>query len=236
MRIQLRPWHTGRSAASLLWLAAVCIFGSACTFNRGPTKGWIGETISTSATQPSGGASGGGGRLDVIIPYDKLLAGHAALRLTGPGELGLLWDPGGYFGEHDPHYHRMHDLLLDPAPTVEDYWLGRWHSYGDSYMLAFEWDLSPAETLRLRTVLVDGMWHGDGPECYDPAAIGGACALTISDFLKHFASERTHIHEAWLWPGFMAEHLWADSPDRVYMFDANGPTVVYHRRASPPQR
>lgn len=163
--------------------------------------------------------SGEPGRLQVIICYGRVFSNHAALRLTCPGKRVLFWDPGGYYGEKDPSAGRDRDLILLKPPTLRQWWRYRKMGCKEPFMLVFEWELPAVSALSLHHALLSTDGHtGDSSDRFQRDAPGLFCCIAVCDYLQRFASSIIDVPRRWLMPHDLGQHLWSQSPHRVYLF------------------
>jgi hypothetical protein len=159
-----------------------------------------------------------GGRLQLIICYGAGLSDHAAVRIESPPDAALFWDPGGRFGTVPPLHERARCLVLDRPPTLEQYWSFRTDFCAERWMEVFEWDLPPEEAKRLRGILHDGSIGRGG---FDTDYVGLACAVGVSDFLRHSRAAGIRLDDWYFLPHSLAARLWGQHPSRAWEYRLN---------------
>lgn len=197
-----------------------------CHYGVPAPDGWVGRP------SPAGFVVGDGdpidqARLQVLIHYGYMYSNHSTLRLICPGQPVLFWDPGGTYGDEDPTMGRNCDLLLTNPPTVEQWWAYRNKGCNEPIMAVFEWGLPDELARRLHTTLLNGTDENHPQGTFHSDIAGWACCVAICDFLMRFASDRLAVPRTWMLPRNLGRHLWTQSPDRVHIFRADKPTMVY---------
>lgn len=216
-----------RSTHATLPLVLVLGLAPGCHHGGLAPNGWVGEPIEphrdTAQEDPSHAT------LQVFICYGKVLSNHSAIRLTAPGRQTLMWDPGGTYGQNDPTRARRHDVLTQNAPTVDQWWRYRRDGCREPIMEVFQWSLDTQQAHRLHALLTRYQDPADPAETFEPDAGGLQCCKKVSEYLMRFADGRPGVKEKLFWPHELGEHLWAQSPDHVWIFRRDGPSKVYRR-------
>lgn len=175
-------------------------------------------------------------KLQVFICYGWMTSNHACMRIQGPEQHALFWDPGGGYGQHDDDIPTKYDLLLDEhAISVEEVWHYRSVGCNEPAMLMFEWPLSQQDARNLRDVLVQGQRQDGQGGRFESDAPGGFCSMALSSFLRKFSSH-TPLPRRWFWPHNLAKQLWKYDPARVVLYQRHQQPVVYVASDPKPRR
>ena len=198
---------------------------------------WIGTPAGMEAIDDKSGQA----RIQIIIAYGTIVDNHAALRLVCPGRQDIFWDPGGGYNVETAPQTRWNDLIIEDPPDLKTYLEFRKNTHYDDAVEVFEWDITTSQA----RALYDVLWNGTGAD--HPAGRFGSdtpglfCSTAISDFLGRFATDIMTVNDTYFWPNELARELYTQSPDRVMIFRAGRPPMVYirprkasHARSSPP--
>ncbi|MGH7214322.1 MAG: hypothetical protein ACREIT_06120 [Tepidisphaeraceae bacterium] len=203
---------------SIISLTTGCYFG--------PPKVPAGWSVSAPTSLAPTTAPSQAGRLQIIICYGRGSSTHACLRLESPGDAPIFWDPGGQFGIDPYPYHQRKDgLVVEPIPTLSQYWDFRTGYQAERYMEVFEWDLGDTESRALH----DRMTLGEVRTAYP----GGMCAIAVCNFLRQCAPRGARVAHSYLLPHSLAAHLWTQKPDRVWEY-VRGTSPVAYVVSTPP--
>ena len=213
-----------RWTAILLLLLASAVTGCHAGRPRVP----VGWRTADGASRPAvSDGTAEHAQLQVLICYGSLMSNHAALRLVCPGKPTLLWDPGGGYHASDPVFDRRADVVVQGAPSVDQWWHYRRDSCGEPFMEAFEWDLQSSVSLNLHQVLRRGTVYESDPSAFSTDAAAGACGLAVSGFVQRFLGSKIRLEEAKLWPHDLATALWRENPDRVGVYERGKDKRIY---------
>ncbi len=167
------------------------------------------------------------GRLQVFIHFVPWASSHASARVTAPGRVPVMWDPGGTYGDDDPELGRRSDVLLVPDLSLAEWWRWRRDGCSESLMMVFEWDLPDAYAETLAQTLLDRRRVPDRTADFTTETMGGACSKNLCRFLNEFAAPRITVPRRYLWPHALAEHLWTQSPSRVLVIEPPAAARAY---------
>lgn len=169
-------------------------------------------------------------RLQVLIHYLPWLSTHSTLRMTVPGKVPLIWDPGGSYGEDDESLERRADVLLGRGVSLNEWWYWRWHGCDEWYLMVYEWDLPEADAVRMYQTLVDRQQAPDDPYEFQTATLGGRCCLNLTRFLIEYGDPHVTAPRRYTWPATLGRHLWTQNPDRVLVVSYPDAVEVYTRQ------
>jgi hypothetical protein len=216
-----------RPPRSVLFLILLLALVPGCHHGGQAPAGWVGKPI--GADRDTADKDAGQATLQVFICYGKVFSNHSALRLTAPGKPTLMWDPGGTFLQYDLTKARRHDVITRNAPTVNEWWRYRRDGCLEPVMEVFQWSLDTPQARRLHAVLTDYQDPANPTETFEPDGGGLQCSKKVSEYLMRFAGDRPRVQTQWFWPHKLAERLWTQSPDHVWVFRRDGPAYVYRR-------
>ena len=203
---------------------------SGCYFSPPVADGWTGEHDDALLTdldrdqQP---------RLQVFIHYLPWLSTHSVMRVTTPGKVPLIWDPGGSYGEQDPTLERRADVLLGRGVSLEEWWRWRWDGCDEWYLMVYEWDLPEATAAQWHQFLIDRQEAPDDPGTFQTATLAGRCSLNLTRFLIDFGDPHVTAPRRYLWPATLGQHLWSQNPDRVLVVSYPDSVRVYTAESAP---
>ena len=207
-----------KSIVGLLLLGAL----SGCALPKSP-NGWVAREAEQDDLDDDGPS-----RLQLLFCYGPVTS-HCLVRIVGPNDERVLWDPGGIYGRRSSVVDRRADVVHGKVPSLEKYWSYRMTLRQRSDMMGvFEWDVPDDEARDLRTPLVYGH-DPDAPErTFETDIVGLACGLALGDYIMRYTSPRLNVPVVWVLPKDTADWLWVNHPpDRVIMFDREADPLVY---------
>lgn len=153
------------------------------------------------------------------------------MRLTSAGDGVLFWDPAGRYaetgrGSYEAHVKRVNDLIVENGPTLESYWESSVNA-SDIAMEVFEWDLRDEQTQRIRQGLLRGAGIEPGRNDFQTKTMKPFCSLAVSRFLSSFEADPVSLESRYLLPHSLAEALYRQHPNRVFVFRRGQQTSVY---------
>ena len=156
--------------------------------------------------------------LQVLIMYSATHCSHAALRLYYPHKGAIFWDPAGGYGlEGTASAKRENDLILEGAPTINDYI--RFRTEIPTRMLEiFEWSIALDIAENLYTILSNGTDKSHPRGRFSTKGTGLFCGAHISDFLNRFALDLFHVEKVFF-PHDLSKQLYKKKPDRIIIVD-----------------
>ena len=201
---------------SVLFLIILLLVSTGC---HGPTP-YLPETWLPKPVDPLVLEDNDEARMDIFIIYASHMCSHTAVRIYSPTEGSVFWDPAGGYGteEYPIVAMRSEDLVIDPVPTVSDYVDFRQYA-PTSRMEIFEFELADAEAIRLIRILRSGIYPNGSRFVTRTDAF--YCSTVISEFLSEYATSTLRVHKEFF-PHNLAKALYAQSPDRVIIYDKNG--------------
>ena len=223
---RVRANSRGTITAGFLTASVVGGLGG-CQSGPQPPAGWHARPAPEIAEDVSRDRDA---RMQVIICYGRFVSTHAALRLAvGDGSL-LLWDPGGGYRVDDPRaVGRRADLVTRDVPTLGTWWQYRGSFTREPYNAVFEWDLAASDGIRLAEMLRAGTVDRGETGQFQTAAVGGACSLAVSEFLRRYGDPYATPAKKSFWPHDLGMQLWDESPDRVIVFGVDKEVKVWTR-------
>jgi hypothetical protein len=203
-------------AAARISIVALLTLAGCSTVSPAVPRGW--STADRTAATARDAAPVG--QMQIIICYGPVLDTHAALRLVAADGKTIFWDPGGGFGARNPRFHRTRDLLMNPAPTLEEFRTYR-RQRGNHSVAVFEWDMPASRIELMQQTLINQTI---------PTSIGaGGCTLAVSRFLRQCTGGRPTVPQDYRYPHDLSDYLWTQSPSRVHLFPLNNPPTLYVR-------
>jgi hypothetical protein len=208
--------------------------GTGCVLSPAPYRpaDWTSRPLESGPhTDPAGGP-----HLQVIITYGGLTSSHSAVRVVGPGDQVVFWDPAGDYGRWgiplNPVYgpyplgvDRSSDVIRRDPPDLQTYVRFRW-GLDDTGVEVFEWDLPPEEADRLRVILLRGTDPSTGAR-FTTNTAPPFCATAVAAFLRRFVSPTSTLSGWYFFPHSLARALYAQRPSRVLVFLKDGSSVLW---------
>ena len=156
--------------------------------------------------------------LQVFIMYSSSFCAHAALRVYHPGRGAIFWDPaGGYGVDGNVYVKRKKDVILDGAPSINDYIRFRTEIPTRSLEI-FIWQITLDKADDLYAILLDGTDEVHPKGAFSTQGKGLFCGAHVSDFLNRFASDLFYVEKVFF-PHDLSKQLYKKEPDRIIIVD-----------------
>ncbi len=154
------------------------------------------------------------GRLQVLIMYIGHSCAHTTLRLSAPDRGTLFWDPAGGYGiKGSAKAHRKRDLIIDKAPSLNEYLVFRTEIPTTATEI-FEWRLSAERSNELYDTLLSCSDNHFSSEKFTTQGMAFYCGSVVADFLNNFAHDIVAVEKTFF-PHDLSKKLYNQSPYRV---------------------
>lgn len=177
---------------------------------------------------------GDGSLFQLLIGYRRVL-GHSAIRLVGPGDQKVFWDPGGGYGKLKG-IERDGDVILDDdVPDIMSYMDHRYREIPllETEFTVMEWHIKGRSAQAMREVLIDG-WSpiqtgGIEPEKkFDNNVPTMACATAMSRFLRDHGQGEVAVTKVHVYPHDILYEVWRSHPPvRVISFKRDRTAALF---------
>jgi len=183
-----------------------------------------------------------GSLFQLLIGYKRFM-GHSALRLVGPGDERLFWDPGGRYGEAGERQRQKDVIVGKDVPDIMDYAYFRYTAkpHLETEFTVMEWVIPDQTAASMRRVLVEGgdrKPSGDMPpeRKFQTDVPAMFCAVAMSHFLMRYGRGGLTVSKSYAYPHDLVIDLWRNHPPRrVIAFKRTGGAILYLPRVTRPR-
>jgi len=163
--------------------------------------------------------------------------GHSALRLIGPGDHKIFWDPGSHYGDSKRlNIKRIKDVIFEhDVPSIMTYMNYRYDEAAllETHFTVMEWYISDDTAADMRRVLIHGYDPENEPEPpplekFQTDVPTFFCSAAMCEFLQKYGRNEITASKTYNYPHHLLNELWhTHPPQRVIVFNSDRTATVY---------